>query len=80
EGKASVMTEQCATSVSDIVEVLIINAAKLGYVADSVYERSQMLLEMRQKEAVVNADESFAIENGIDNGISNGKINDPANA
>ncbi|CAF4793481.1 unnamed protein product, partial [Rotaria magnacalcarata] len=35
---------------------------------------------MRQKEAVVNADESFAIENGIDNGISNGKINDPANA
>ncbi|CAF3671287.1 unnamed protein product [Rotaria socialis] len=80
EGKASVMTEQCATSVSDIVEVLIINAAKLGYVADSVYERSQMLLEMRQKEAVVNADESFAIENGNDNGISNGKINDPANA
>ncbi|CAF4834399.1 unnamed protein product [Rotaria sp. Silwood1] len=80
EGKASIMTEQCATSVSDIVETLIINATKIGYVAESVYERSQMLLEMRQKEAVPNADESFAMENGIENGINTGKINDPANA
>jgi len=80
EGKTSIMTEQCATSVSDIVETLIINATKLGYVADSVYERSQMLLEMRQKEAAQNTDESFAIENGIENGISGGKITDPANA
>ncbi|CAF1617513.1 unnamed protein product, partial [Adineta ricciae] len=80
EGKANLMTEQCATSVSDIVEALIINATKLGYVADSVYERSQMLLEMRQKEAAQNTDESFAIDNGIENGIGGGKINDPANA
>jgi hypothetical protein len=80
EGKANIMTEQCATSVSDIVEVLIINATKLGYVADSVYERSQMLLEMRQKEAAQNTDESFAIENGMENGIGGGKITDPANA
>jgi hypothetical protein len=80
EGKANIMTEQCATSVSDIVEALIINASKLGYVADSVYERSQMLLEMRQKEAAQNTDESFAIENGIEHGIGGGKITDPANA
>ncbi|CAF5069689.1 unnamed protein product, partial [Rotaria sp. Silwood1] len=39
-----------------------------------------MLLEMRQKEVVPNADESFAMENGIENGINTGKINDPANA
>ena len=78
EGKASIMTEQCATSVSDIVEALIVNASKLGFVADSVYERSQMLLEMRQKEAAQNADESFALEHGAENGT--GKINDPANA
>jgi hypothetical protein len=39
-----------------------------------------MLLEMRQKEAAQNADDSFAIENGIKNGIGGGKINDPANA
>ncbi|CAF1242753.1 unnamed protein product [Adineta steineri] len=80
EGKANIMTEQCATSVSDIVEVLILNATKLGYVADSVYERSQMLLEMRQKEAAQHTDESFAIENGIEHGIGGGKIIDPANA
>ena len=80
EGKAKLMTEQCATSVSDIVETLIINASKLGYVAESVYERSQMLLEMRQKEAVQNTDESFAMENGLDNGLSGGKMIDPANA
>ena len=80
EGKANIMTEQCATSVSDIVEALIVNASKLGYVADSVYERSQMLLEMRQKEAAQNNDESFAIENGMEHGIGGGKITDPANA
>lgn len=80
EGKGNIMTEQCATSVSDIVEVLIINVAKLGYVSDSIYERSQMLLEMRQKEAAQNTDESFAIENGIEHGIGGGKIIDPANA
>jgi hypothetical protein len=80
DGKASIMTEQCATSVSDIVETLILNATKLGYVTDSIYDRSQMLLEMRQKEAAQNTDDSFAIENGIKNGIGGGKMNDPANA
>jgi hypothetical protein len=80
DGKASIMTEQCATSVSDIVEALILNATKLGYVADSIFDRSQMLLEMRQKEAAQNVNDSFAIENGIKNGIGGGKINDPANA
>ncbi|CAF0873803.1 unnamed protein product [Rotaria sordida] len=81
EGKTNIMTEQCATSVSDIVETLIINSTKLGYITESIYERSQMLLEMRQKEVISNSDESFAIENGIDNGISStGKINDPTNA
>ena len=80
EGKTSVMTEQSAANVSDIVEILIINAPKLGYVAESVYERSQMLLEMRQKETVQNVEESFAIENATENGVSNGKITDPVNA
>jgi RhoGAP domain len=80
DGKANIMTEQCATSVSDIVETLIINATKLGYVTDSIYDRSQMLLEMRQKEVAQNADDSFAIENGIKNGIGGGKLNDPVSA
>ncbi len=80
DGKGSIMTEQCATSVSDIVETLILNATKLGHVTDSIFDRSQMLLEMRQKEAAQNTDDSFAIENGIKNGIGGGKINDPANA
>ncbi|CAM4740902.1 unnamed protein product [Rotaria magnacalcarata] len=80
DGKATIMTEQCATNVSDIVEILITNAMKLGFVTDSIFERSQMLLEMRQKEVVQNGDDSFAIENGIRNGIGGGKMNDPANA
>jgi len=80
DGKNSLMTEQCATSVSDIVETLIINANKLGYVNESIYERSQMLLEMRQKEGLQNADDSFAIENGVKNGIGGGKFHDLANA
>ena len=80
EGRTNIMTEQCATSVSDIVEMLIINANKLGYVTESVYERSQMLLEMRRKDTIQNTDESFAIENGMENGIVSGKVNDPANA
>jgi hypothetical protein len=80
DGKASLMTEQCATNVSDIVEILIINAHKLGYVTDSIYERSQMLLEMRQKEAAQNVDDSFAMENGVRNGVGGGKLIDPANA
>ncbi len=80
DGKVNIMTEQCATSVSDIVETLIINATKLGYVTDSIFDRSQMLLEMRQKEAGQNADDSFAIENGIKTGIGGGKMTDPANA
>ncbi|CAF4732796.1 unnamed protein product [Rotaria sp. Silwood1] len=80
DGKINIMTEQCATNVSDIVEILIINATKIGYVTDSIYERSQMLLEMRQKEIVQNSDDSFAIENGIRNGIGGGKINEQINA
>ncbi|CAF1660297.1 unnamed protein product, partial [Adineta ricciae] len=80
DGKQNIMTEQCATSVSDIVETLIINATKLGYVAESIYERSQMLLEMRQKEAAQNPDDSFAVENGVKHGIGGGRMNDPANA
>ncbi|CAF0779341.1 unnamed protein product [Rotaria sordida] len=85
DGKINIMTEQCATNVSDIVEILIINAMKIGYVTDSIYERSQMLLEMRQKEIIQNNDDSFAIENGIRNGIGGGgggcgKINDQVNA
>lgn len=79
DGKGNIMTEQCATSVSDIVESLILNATKLGHVTDSIYERSQMLLEMRQKEAAQNGDDSFAIENGVKHGIGGGKILDPAN-
>lgn len=79
DGKANIMTEQCATSVSDIVETLILNATKLGFVTDSIYERSQMLLEMRQKDAAQNADDSFAVENGVKNGIGGGRMNDPAN-
>ncbi|CAF3837034.1 unnamed protein product [Adineta steineri] len=80
DGKGNIMTEQCATSVSDIVETLISNASKLGYVTDSIYDRSQMLLEMRQKEAVQNTDDSFAIENGMKYGIGGGKMSDLANA
>ena len=77
EGKGNLMTEQCATSVSDIVETLILHAMKLGFVAESVYERAQMLIEMRQKEGGNHAEESFALENGLDGGV---KGNDPNNA
>ena len=80
DGKSNIMTEQCATSVSDIVETLIMNATRLGYVTDSIYERSQMLLEMRQKEVGQNPDDSFAIESRFRNGIGGGRINDPASA
>jgi hypothetical protein len=80
DGKANIMTEQCATSVSDIVEVLIMNVMKLGYVSDSVYERSQMLLDMRQKDGIHHADESFAMDNGLDGGMNGGKPIDSANA
>lgn len=80
EGKSSLMTEQCATSVSDIVETLILNATKLGFVCESVYERSQMLMEMRQKDVIHQADESFALENGLENGGNAQKFNDPANS
>jgi hypothetical protein len=80
DGKGSIMTEQCATNVSDIVETLIIHATKLGYVTDSVYDRSQMLVEMRQKEALQHIDDSFAMENGIKHGIGGGKNHDPSNS
>ena len=80
DGKSSIMTEQCATSVSDIVEILIIHAMKLGYIAESIYDRSQMLLEMRQKETVQGTDDSFAIENSGKSGSNNGKNVDPSSA
>ena len=80
DGKASLMTEQCASNVSDIVEALIIHASQLGYVTDSIYDRSQMLIEMRQKEALQNADESFAMDQGGKHALTNGKLTDPANA
>lgn len=80
DGKNGIMTEQCATNVSDIVETLIIHATQLGYITDSIYDRSQMLLEMRQKEALQHADDSFATENGMKHGIGGGKMGDAANA
>lgn len=80
DGKGNLMTEQCATSVSDIVENLITHAAKLGYVTESIYDRSQMLLEMRQKETIQATDDSFAIENGGKQSGIHGKNNDPSSA
>ena len=80
DGKGSLMTEQCATNVSDLVEALILHASQLGYVTDSIYERSQMLIEMRQKEVLHCPDDSFAVENGGKNALANGKFVDPSNA
>lgn len=77
EGKGNLMSEQCATSVSEIVETLIVHAMKLGFISESVYERAQMLLEMRQKEGTNPSEESFALENALD---AMGKGHDAANA